>query len=137
MPPEVSEVVIPAELLDGLIRELTSASVEKAALLFGGFAGREARVTRGVVAENVEESPTRFVVDPAFLLRQLQEAEERGEELVGVIHSHPAPAQPSEEDLRFMEVNPVVWIIASSTTGEVRAYQLIGDLLREIRIVRA
>ncbi len=137
MPLEVSEVVIPAELLDGLIRELTSASVEKAALLFGRFADREAKVTRGVVAKNVEESPTRFIVDPAFLLRQLQEADERGEELVGVIHSHPAPARPSEEDLRFMEVNPVVWIIVSSTTGEIRAYQLASGRLREVRIVRA
>ncbi|MDK2464123.1 MAG: M67 family metallopeptidase [Candidatus Korarchaeota archaeon] len=137
MPLEVSEIVIPAELLDGLIRELTSASVEKAALLFGRFADREAKVTRGVVAKNVEESPTRFIVDPAFLLRQLQEADERGEELVGVIHSHPAPARPSEEDLRFMEVNPVVWIIVSSTTGEIRAYQLASGRLREVRIVRA
>ncbi len=136
MPPAVSKIVISAELLDRVVGELTTATVEKAALLFGRFVGDEARVNKGVVAENIEESPTRFVVDPTFLLRQLQEADEKGEELVGVAHSHPAPPRPSEEDLRFMEINPVVWVIVSSITGEVKAYQPAEGGLREVQIVR-
>lgn len=137
MPPVVSRIVIPRGLLRALASKLTRAPVERAALLFGRFEEGEARVTRGVVARNLRESPTSFLVDPAFLLRELEEADSLGEELVGVMHAHPAPARPSREDLRFMEVNPVVWVIVSSTTGEVRAFQPSEGGIREVRIEEA
>lgn len=54
------------------------------------------------------------------------DADTRGESMVGIFHSHPAPPRPSQSDLNNMRLNPVIWIIASKITGnwEMRAYSL-------------
>ncbi len=131
MPRPVSEMVISRQLFEALLSELLESRVEKAALLFGRLEGDSAVVSRGVVAVNEEESPTHFRVDPTFLLRALEDADARGEELVGLLHVHPAPPEPSAEDLRFMEANPIVWIIASKT-GEFAAFQAIGGAIKTV-----
>jgi proteasome lid subunit RPN8/RPN11 len=67
--------------------------------------------------QNIAESKTSFSVDPEVEYKLLVEAEERGEDLVGIFHSHPAPPKPSSSDLRNMRLNPVVWLISSKLTG--------------------
>ena len=111
--------------------------LEAVALLFGHVNGLEVLATRLELLENVAASTTSFAVDPEKEYHLLTEAEERGEEMVGIFHSHPAPPRPSSRDLRNMRLNPVVWAIASKSTGtwETRAFLLEGENLIDVRII--
>jgi proteasome lid subunit RPN8/RPN11 len=86
--------------------------------------------------ENKAKSTTTFEVDPEVEYRLLVEAESKGQDLIGIFHSHPAPPQPSSSDKRNMKLNPVVWLIASKTTGrwESRAYIMEDDEVVEVDI---
>ena len=79
---------------------------------------------------------TAFSVNPEIEYELLIEAEEQGEDLVGIYHSHPAPPVPSETDLRNMRLNPVIWLISSKLTGDwiTNAYVLVGDNVDKVSI---
>ena len=92
---------------------------EAVALLFGVIIENNVFVNRVELMENESKANrTTFSVNPESEYQLLVEAEEIGESLVGIYHSHPAPPEPSATDLRNMRLNPVVWLIASKQTGE-------------------
>jgi proteasome lid subunit RPN8/RPN11 len=111
--------------------------LESVALLFGHTEESMIRVTRIELLQNSADSRVRFAVEPEEQYRLLVEAEERGEELACVFHSHPAPPKPSATDLRYMRLNPVVWLIASKLTGSWKslAYILDGESVTEVTLV--
>ena len=119
---EVLSIEIPKEQMESLLEESRKSSEEIEALLFGKFEGRRAVVTSVKMLKYSERSSSHFLINPFFLSKSLLEADEIGLELVGIFHSHPAPPRPSVLDLKFMELNPVVWVIADSTKMEVKAY---------------
>ena len=102
-----------------------AGSCESCALLFG----TENRVKDIFLAENADESPERsFTIPPAQLIDAYKTTEDRGLEVVGIFHSHPASqAFPSKTDIQFMNTNPVVWVIYSSMSGQFNAYMLDGS----------
>ena len=115
----------------------TSFPDEAVALLFGVISEKNVIVNRVELMEN--ESETRriaFSVNPESEYHLLVESEEQGECLVGIYHSHSAPPQPSRTDLRNMQLNPVVWLIASKLTGNwiTKAYLLRNKNADEIQI---
>lgn len=129
---------LPKDALNQLHRHAEEAlPLESVALLFGNVRKLEVVVTRLEFLENVAASTTSFAVDPEREYHLLVDAEERGEELVGIFHSHPAPSRPSSRDLRNMRLNPVVWAIASKSTGswETRAFLLEGENLVEVPMI--
>ncbi|MDF1537565.1 MAG: M67 family metallopeptidase [Candidatus Thorarchaeota archaeon] len=109
-----------------------SLPFEAVALLFGTIADNRIVVTRVVIVDNISKSRTVFSINPEIQYRLLIEAEEIGDSLVCIFHSHPAPPRPSESDLENMKLNPVVWLIASKETGnwESRAF-----LLKCLRVI--
>jgi proteasome lid subunit RPN8/RPN11 len=126
--------------LDGLYGHAERClPLESAALLFGRLEGSNIVVTRTELVDNVLSSRVAFEVDPVTEYQLLQDAEVRGEDMVGIFHSHPAPPQPSESDLHNMNLNPVVWLIASRTTGrwKSRAFLLEGKRAIEVSLVVA
>ena len=114
-----------------------SLPLEAAALLFGRVQDNDVVVNHVELVQNIAESKTSFSVDPEVEYKLLVEAEERGEDLVGIFHSHPAPPKPSSSDLRNMRLNPVVWVISSKLTGcwISRAFILDEDNLKEVGLV--
>ncbi len=114
-----------------------SLPLEAAALLFGRVQDNDVVVECIELVQNTAESKTSFSVDPETEYKLLVEAEERGEDLIGIFHSHPAPPKPSSSDLRNMRLNPVVWVISSKLTGswESRAYILEDDNLNEVDLI--
>ena len=63
------------------------------------------------------------------------EADEEGLEFIGLFHSHPAPATPSPIDLKFMKLwGDALWLILSSTDGNLAAYQIKDDKVEEATI---
>ena len=108
---------------------------EAVALLFGTISGISIHVARVELIENTSAtSRTSFSVSPETEYSLLVEAEKRGEFLVGIFHSHPAPPRPSQRDLRNMRFNPVVWLVASKLTGSwiVKGYALEENGITEV-----
>ncbi len=109
--------------------------VEACALLFGRLTKNEAVVKKVEIAQNRLRSTTRFTVDPTNVATAITDAEEEGLDFVGLFHSHPAPAVPSTIDLKAMRLwGNALWLILSSTDGNLAAYQLIDDTAKEATI---
>jgi proteasome lid subunit RPN8/RPN11 len=113
----------------------TNSPLEAAALLFGKVSESSVVVTRIELVHNeAVSSTTSFMVNPEEQYRLLVEAEEQGEELVGIFHSHPAPPFPSSRDQQNMKLNPVVWFIASKDSGTwvSKAFLMKEDQVKEV-----
>lgn len=109
---------------------------ESCAVLLGRYVEGGVAVTEIIPARNADMSTTSFAIPDAELVKIYGRAEEAGLDVVAIFHSHPfSGAYPSATDLRFMESNPVVWIISGSS-GEMRAFTL-DQTVREVRIVAA
>lgn len=113
-----------------------SLPLESCALLLGQTKGEncEETVVRDLIrVNNNDSSPVSFSMKPDDLIKAYELCESRNMEVVGIFHSHPAEPFPSPTDKRFMKINPVVWLIYSTTTNESRAFTF-DDHLIEVRI---
>ena len=85
---------------------------------------------------NIEESPVSFSIDPAELLNAYTLADTKGMEITAIFHSHPAKASPSSTDIKYMQINPVAWVIYSTTENEIRAFIYENEDIKEVGIKR-
>jgi [CysO sulfur-carrier protein]-S-L-cysteine hydrolase len=83
---------------------------------------------------NIDESPVSFSIDPAELLNAYTLAETKGMEITAIFHSHPAKASPSSTDIKYMQINPVAWVIYSTTENEIRSFVYENEDIQEIGI---
>jgi [CysO sulfur-carrier protein]-S-L-cysteine hydrolase len=83
---------------------------------------------------NIDESPVSFSIGPAELLDAYNLAESKGMEVAGIFHSHPAKASPSSTDIKYMQINPVIWLIYSTTQNEIKAFEYENEAISEIAI---
>lgn len=99
---------------------------ESCAILFG----KDNLVTEVFLAKNIEESPVNFTISNEQLIEGYKIAEEKKLEVIGVFHSHPnSDAYPSNMDKKFMQSNPVAWIIYSGVNKDFKAYLLESDII--------
>ena len=106
--------------------------VEACAMLFGKLSQNEAVVEKVEFAPNELRSTVRFEIDPVKVAAAFTEAEDEGLDFIGLFHSHPAPAAPSPIDLKYMKLwGDALWLILSSTDGNLAAYQLKDDKVKE------
>jgi proteasome lid subunit RPN8/RPN11 len=77
-----------------------------------------------VPMRNADESVYTFRIDPNELLSAYKEISSRKLEVVGIFHSHSSEAFPSLTDRKYMELNPVVWLIYSTLSNRFAAYIL-------------
>ena len=99
---------------------------ESCAILFG----RDEQVSEVFLAENIEESPVNFTISNEQLIEGYKLAEEKQVDVIGIFHSHPnSEAYPSNTDKKFMQSNPVAWIIYSGVTKDFKAYLLESDII--------
>jgi proteasome lid subunit RPN8/RPN11 len=109
--------------------------VEACAMLFGKLSQNKAVVEKVEVAQNRLHSTTLFEVDPVKVAVAITEAEKEGLDFIGLFHSHPAPATPSTIDQKFMQLwGDALWLILSSTDGNLAAYQLMDGTVMEATI---
>ncbi len=83
---------------------------------------------------NIDESPVSFSIDPADLLNAYTLADTKGMEITAIFHSHPAKASPSSTDIKYMQINPVTWVIYSTTENEIKAFIYENEDIKEIGI---
>ena len=101
------------------------ASIAKSALPNESCAfllGKNDKVTEILPMRNADESQISFSIEPQEVLRAYDLAESKELQMVGIFHSHPAQPAPSGTDRKFMEINPVVWLIYSTTEQRFKAY---------------
>lgn len=86
-------------------------------------------------ASNILDSAVAFKIDPSEVFEVFDEADRIGLEVIGVFHSHPAPAEPSNIDLEYMKANPMVWLIASMLDKSIGAYYTQNKTVKKIEIL--
>jgi proteasome lid subunit RPN8/RPN11 len=82
---------------------------------------------------NADDSIYSFRIDSNDLIRAYQEISSRNRELVGIFHSHASQAYPSLTDRKYMELNPVVWLIYSTLSNQFAAY-IVDDVEIQIKL---
>ena len=103
---------------------------ESCAILFG----KENKVSEVFLTKNIEESPVNFTISNEQLIQGYKIAEEKKVDVIGIFHSHPnSEAYPSNTDKKFMQSNPVAWVIYSGANRDFRAYLLESEI-KEIPI---
>jgi len=103
---------------------------ESCAMLLGEKIDDAWNVKEVFLTENIDKSQTNFTISPKELLKGYQLAAKMHLELVGVFHSHPnSDAIPSSTDKKFMQNNPVPWIIFSGVNNDLKAYLLDSDVI--------
>ena len=99
---------------------------ESCALLFG----KDNQVSDLFLTENIERSPVNFTISNKQLIEGYKIAEEKKVDVIGIFHSHPnSDAFPSNTDKKFMQSNPVVWIIYSGINKNFKAFLLESDVI--------
>jgi [CysO sulfur-carrier protein]-S-L-cysteine hydrolase len=121
-------------LTAGQIKELASIAKdvlpdESCALLLG----ENNIVVEILPMRNVDESPITFSIESTELVHAYNLAESKGLQVIAIFHSHPAKPSPSSTDIKFMEINPVVWLIYSTTEWRLKAY-VYDDDIKEVTI---
>ena len=103
---------------------------ESCGILFG----KNNQVLDIFLTKNIDESPVNFTISNDQLIEAYKIAEEKKMDVIGIFHSHPnSDAFPSSTDKKFMQSNPVVWIIYSGINKNFRAHILESDSV-EIQI---
>lgn len=99
---------------------------ESCAILFG----KNNLVSEVFLTKNIEESPINFTISNEQLIEGYKIAERKRIKVIGIFHSHPnSDAYPSNTDKKFMQSNPVVWIIYSGSNKDFKAYVLESDII--------
>ncbi|MFQ5476129.1 MAG: Mov34/MPN/PAD-1 family protein [Nitrosopumilus sp.] len=99
---------------------------ESCAILFG----KDGLVSEVFLTKNIEESPVNFTISNEQLIEGYKIAEEKMVEVIGIFHSHPnSDAYPSNTDKKFMQSNPVTWVIYSGISKDFKAYILESDII--------
>ena len=103
---------------------------ESCAILFG----KDDTVSEVFLTKNIEESPVNFTISNEQLIEGYKIAEEKKVDVIGIFHSHPnSEAYPSNTDKKFMQSNPVAWVIYSGANKDFKAYLLESEI-KEIPI---
>jgi molybdopterin/thiamine biosynthesis adenylyltransferase/rhodanese-related sulfurtransferase/proteasome lid subunit RPN8/RPN11 len=133
-------LILPAGLAEVLLDHARRELPNEACGLLAGSLG-EGRATTFHPARNAEASPLRYDVHPDDLVRIVLGIEERGEDLVGIFHSHVrSRAVPSATDLRTAHYPGVVHVLASlakpvtSAHEALRAWRIDDGVSREVEL---
>ena len=101
--------------------------------------GRAGEIVEAVRARNVADHPaTRFLIDPADHFAGVRLARQRGLEVIGFYHSHPAsPAEPSARDVGEFTYPGHLYAIVSLQTepAEIRLFRFDGVSFERVPVV--
>lgn len=103
---------------------------ESCAILFGSIDDDQVIIKEIFLTKNIENSPVNFTISNEELISAYQEAERKKLDVSGIFHSHPSSvAYPSLTDKKYMQGNPVPWVIFSNLNNEFKAYIYNSDIV--------
>jgi len=120
----VKSIVLSKNQIDTLKQHSKKNSPNEAcAILFGKTENDDVLVKEVFLAKNMEDSPVNFTISHEELIFAYTTSEKKNLEVCAIFHSHPeSVAYPSTTDKRYMEINPVPWVIFSDIHDEFKAY---------------
>jgi proteasome lid subunit RPN8/RPN11 len=105
----------------------------------GFLLGRDDEIVEAVRARNIAEEPDRgFLIDPADHFAAIRGGRERGLEVIGFYHSHPASApDPSPRDVAEFSYSGHLYAIVSlqSEPAEIRLFRFEDGNFRRVSFV--
>ncbi len=106
----------------------------------GMIAGKDGAATEVFRARNELASPYSYSVDARDLLRITDEIDERGEELIGIYHSHTKSApEPSQTDINLAANWPdpvyIICSIADRDEPHLRGWAIRDGKVEEVELV--
>lgn len=114
---------------------INSLPNESCALLLGKRAYTKSIVKSILPMNNSLHSSVAFNITPDDLYNAYNKARVLELDVISIFHSHPTNPLPSETDQIFMLLNPIIWIIYSTSLNSFKAFIFDNlDHLKEIRI---
>ena len=144
--PGPASVTLPAAILDAIVdharREVPN---EACGIVIGDRPAADGGQARAwVPLRNPLESPFRYAIDPADLLRLTIETDDADEVFWAIVHSHVAsPARPSPTDLRESHYPDALYVLVSLDPSEadaatgapsLRAWRIVDGAVHEVSI---
>lgn len=134
---KIKRIEIPEKLFKELVdHAIKSSPYESVSIISGRITKNIAIAEKVYTPENIDKSTISFTVEPITLLKIYTDIEKEKKIIIGIYHTHPAPPSPSGTDRKYMEVNPYVWLISSTSTPErPKGYFLTeNDIIKEIAV---
>ena len=103
----------------------------------GILVGQDERVVASVRARNLDDNPSRFLIDPRDHIAAIKDARAQGLDIVGFYHSHPhSEAYPSPTDLAEAAYPGVLYLIVGlkNDAPEIRVFKLGGEDVEELKL---
>jgi proteasome lid subunit RPN8/RPN11 len=137
--PGPAMVRVPADLLDAAVAHaLAEAPLEACGLVVGeAAAGMGGVPLRFVACRNALASRSRFSIHLDDLYRVTVDADDAGEVIWGIVHSHPhSPAVPSSTDTGLALYPDAVHLLVSlaGTSPAVRAWRIVDGAAHELQL---
>ena len=137
--PGPSRVRVPASMLGAIVDQARAeAPLEACGLIIGTAAAAAGGAPlRFVACRNALASRSRFSVHPDDLYRVTIEADDAGEVVWGIVHSHPhSEAVPSATDTGLALYAEAVHLLVSlaGRAPEVRAWRIVDGVAAELRL---
>jgi len=109
---------------------------ESCAILLGKRSNIKPIVQYILPMNNSSHSSIEFNIDADDLYNAYEKARLMNLDIIAIFHSHPSPPIPSAMDKIFMLINPVIWIIYSTSSHTFKAFiSNNDDQIQEINIL--
>ena len=133
---QTKKIAITRAMKDQMIRHARENLPDEACGIIAGLTGEEA--IKFYPAKNELQSETRYNIAPEDLYKIFMELEEKGLDIWGIFHSHPAtPAYPSDTDIRQSYYPDAYYLILSfinPENPELRAFKINGEVVEEVEL---
>ena len=120
-----------------LFKEITEhASCEFPNEACGILSGSQGRVEKVYEMTNLDKCPSTFFMEPKEQLKVMKEIRNKGEEMLGIYHSHVASeAYPSSHDVElalYPEASYVIISIKDKKNPSIRSFKIVeGEIAEE------
>lgn len=133
-------IILPVELYDQMLAQARAElPLECCGLLAGTKTEGMIKLTAVYPATNIDQSQEHFSIDPREQLAALKDMRQKGWEMLGNYHSHPAtPARPSAEDIKLAYHPDAVYMILSLMQPDapvLKAFRVAGGEAAEVKLV--
>ncbi|HYO06925.1 MAG TPA: M67 family metallopeptidase [Phototrophicaceae bacterium] len=101
---------------------LQTKPLETCAILIGKRNNNQFSILKVLPMDNDDKSEVSFAINEDKLFAVYKHTESVNLAVVGVYHTHPSVPMPSKTDMKYMEINPIPWIIHSTTINKTKCF---------------
>jgi proteasome lid subunit RPN8/RPN11 len=129
-------LTLPAKLVNQIVTHVQQHQQTEACGLISKFGNDPSRY---YPIRNIASEPSiRFEMDPKQQIAAMRHMRNQGEQLLAIVHSHPAsPPVPSATDVRGCSYPDAYYIIVSLNSpggAEIRAYRMVDAAMQSVEL---